>query len=345
MACFLRSNNNRRKDRKQGNTAKQYRQKGDKCMKKKLLLAALAALAISLPLTAQADDYYNYGSFNPGIGYVTGCAGYVDTNGLLGDADNEYIFVTGGPSYGGNHYAYIYQVETAGDPNLHPDNPDATGSISTRTFTQVGNPYYMGNYASGHENAFYVNDSGIYYGGDDLGGVSHWDFGWANKTNVAPPTPVTTQTLAYDEATGNWWAGNTSRELYMYDGSNWTLQGQYTNLGGDHHDGMEIINGNLFVSDMTSDVLAMYKLDGSIDWSTPDTTFNYSDTAPVEGMGYGPNEHIWVSGWSSGTFYEIGGGVLQDVIQTPVPEPATVLLFGAGLVGLFGLRRKKTTIS
>lgn len=299
-------------------------------MKKYLVFILLSALSIS---ASADDDYYNYGSFNPGIGYTTGIGGYVDTTGKLGTAGAEYLFVTGGPSYGGDQFAYTYRVETSGDPNLHPSNPDATGPIAVRSFTQVGPRYYLGNFASGHENAFYVNDSGIYYGGDDLGGINRWDFGWTNKTNITPATPITTQTLAYDETTGNWWAGDGSRNMYMYDGSSWLYQGTHKYLGGGHHDGMEIINGNLFVSDMTSDILAMYKLDGSIDWANPDKEYTYSDSSSVEGMGYGPNKHIWISGWDSHTFYEIGGGKLQGVID-PIPEPATLLLIGIGLLGL-----------
>ena len=309
-------------------------------MRRLALLVLVSAIGVAASGRVLADDYYNYGAFNPGIGYVTGIAGYVDHLGNVeGNPGGEYLFVTGGPSYGGDHYAYTYRVDTAGDPNLHPSNPQATGPISPRTFTQVGAPYYMGSYYAGHENAFYIDNSGIYYGGDDLGGITRWDFGWTNKTNVAPPTPITTQTLAFDEATGNWWAGGGGREMYMYDGVSWALQGTHKYLGGGHHDGMEIINGKLFVSDMTSDVLGMYDLDGSIDWANPDKEYSYSESAYVEGMGYGPNTHLWISGWSSGTFYEIGGGVLQQ--QFDIPEPGTIIIWSVlGALG-FGWRRRR----
>jgi hypothetical protein len=297
------------------------------------VMMVVCVLAVVPTATAVPDDYYMYGDWNLGASgndYITGINGYVDTNGTTGwgDPGDEYIIFTGSFSdYGGDHTAYIYKVETAGDPNMHPDNPEANGSISNRTFTLVSS-HYMGNYASGHDNAFYVDDTGIYYGaspgwGGMMGcGIYHWAFNWSPLGCVVPTSaPAGTQTLACNPNTGDWWVGLGGRQLYKWDGSSWVYQFTHPDLIGSHHDGMEIIGDSLFISDMTSDVIIQYRLDASgnvIDPpDTPYNTFNYTTPAyrNVEGMGYGPNKHIWISGWSSYTIYEIGGGKLQIALE------------------------------
>ena len=95
----------------------------------------------------------------------------------------------------------------------------------------------------------------------------------------------------------------------------------HPDLVGGHHDGMEIIGDSLFISDMTSDTIIQYRLNAAGDVidppGTPYNTFIYTTPAyrNVEGMGYGPNKHIWISGWNSYTIYEIGGGRLQQEIE------------------------------
>jgi hypothetical protein len=308
-------------------------------MKKVLFLIAAAILTLSFSMTASADDYYNYGGpGNLGIGFVTGAAGFVDTQGKIeGKPGGQYVFVAGSStSYQDSAYGYIYRVDTVGDPNRHPLNPDDPGPIATRTFTKVSGPNLLGYFGGVHENEFHVDNSGIYFGAS-RDGLFHWDFGWTNKSLFAPAAPVVTQTLAYDALTGKFWAGGTYRDMYMYNGTAWVYQGTYPDLGGNHHDGLEIVSGKLFASDMTVDKMVMYNLPVA-NWNTPDKTFNFSGVADVEGMGFGPNQHFWIAGWNDGSFYEIGGGKLQHEV---VPEPATMLLLGSGLIGLAGYGRKK----
>ncbi len=297
-----------------------------------LIMGAMIFSSSGLAQDDPKDTYYMYVNWNPGINYTTGINGYVDNHGYLGDAGEEYVFVVGGPDYTGHHTAYVYRVDTDGDPNMHPSNPDATGPIATRTFTLI-NSHYLGYYRAGHENAFYIDDSGIYYGASPgwsgsaapgWGGIFHWDFDW-NEIGWEVPVPVArAQTLARNPNTGEWWIGDTDRRLFRWDGSAWVYMFTHPNMSGGHHDGMEIIGNILSVSDMTSDVIYQYRLDASgnpIDPpASPFKIFTYSAGPPVEGMGYGPNRHIWIAGYGSGTIYEIGGGGLIRDIEDQIKK-------------------------
>ncbi|MBD3237552.1 MAG: hypothetical protein GF330_12670 [Candidatus Eisenbacteria bacterium] len=274
------------------------------------------------------DDFYLYLTWDPGHGAVCGVDGFVDELGQIeGLPGAHYVFFVAGAVYEGDLTGYIYRVETDGDPDTHPDNPHNTGPVAPRTFTFVSS-HYMGYYASNHDNAFYVDETGIYYGpsnnarGDAPGwadymgcAIYHWDFDWDPiGCEVPDPAPGGNQTLARNDRTGDWWATTGNRRVFRWDGASWVHDFTHPQLGGGHHDGMEIINGSLFISDMTSDVIIQYRLDDSGDLidppNLPSNTFFYSATPSVEGLGYDPNHHIWISGCGAG-LYEIGGGALQ----------------------------------
>ncbi len=290
------------------------------------------------------DDYFLYNSFTPGVGPVCGVDGFVDHDGQIeGIPGAEYIVFTGGAVYSGEITGYIYRVETAGDPQTHPDNPDNTGPVSPRTFSFVSS-HYMGNYGSAHDNAFYVDETGIYYGASNngyagdpgwaafMGGaIWHWDFDWnLLECVVTPAAPAGTQTLARNDATGDWWAGTSGRRMYKWDGTTWELIFTAPHLGGSHHDGLVVIENSLYVSDMTSDAIQQYRLDDTGNLmdppNSPFKTFYYTASPSVEGMGFGPNEHIWITGGGGG-LYEIGGGALQ-VSLNGIPNQCIVPGYG-----------------
>ena len=294
-------------------------------MKKIIIMVAFIFI---IPFLVKADDFYLYWEFNPNHGYITGIGSYIDTQGILGEPGAQYIIFTGGPSYTGNHTAYIYRVEVDGDPYRHPNNPDDPGPVAPRIFTLVST-YNMGYYCCGHENAFWVDDSGIYYGASaGWGGVYHWDFGWTNKTRIIPQTNLTTQTLAYDVRNGQWWIGTGDRRLYRYRNNSWQYVFTHPNLGGGHHDGMEIVNGILYISDMTTQHLIAYHLDdyGNLvePPNQPFAHYYYTSGRNVEGMTYGPNDHFWISTWNGHSVIEIGGGSLVVPTVTPTPTPAPI---------------------
>ena len=319
-------------------------------MKNGLVTTLLTLILIIVGCDAalpQARDYYVFGFWDP-TGhhkYITGIAGYVDMQNKFGrGAGKQYIVFAEGPSYCGNHTAYIYEVETLGNPTLHPEEEgDRKGPIAPRNFTFVSS-YYLGNYCSGHDNAFHIDETGIYYGTSDnahaynpkkpwIGSgpgwktykscaIYHWGFDWTPigcEVPVSPP--IGTQTLTRNTDTGDWWAGTAQRKIYRWKkgGNKWEYQFTYPTLLGSHHDGMTYANGSLFISDMTSDHIIQYRLNENGDpidpGDTPYNKFDYTAAPVVEGMGFGPNQHIWVSGWNSRNLYELGGGKLQDFLN------------------------------
>ncbi len=270
-------------------------------MLKKVFLTITTIIAFGHSLLA--DDYYNYGQY-PMSGYSAG--GFIDKNGKLGEPGKEYVFHINGST------GYIHRVDTEGDPQMHPDNPDSTGAVSKRTFTLISS-HYIPNARPGG-NSFYIDDTGIYYG--PCGGTMRWDFDWSNETTVVSKS-FCGQTFAGNPRTGDFWAGDSSRRLYKWDGSKWAYQFTYPNLGGGHHDGMTIANDTLFVSDMTSDYIATYKLDKEgnvINPAAPDHIYKYTASPVVENMGFGPNNHIWIT--AGNVVYEIGGGKLQEQLAS-----------------------------
>jgi len=50
--------------------------------------------------------------------------------------------------------------------------------------------------------------------------------------------------------------------------------------------------------------------------------------------------HLWDSSFIIGWTVQCANDVVYEELPNPVPEPATVLLFSSGLIGLTGLRRK-----
>jgi len=286
-------------------------------MLKKLLMSTITIMALGQTVSA-TDDYHLYGEWNIG-GYTSiyDIAGFIDTNGRLGNPKAEYVIFNNAQT------GYIYRVDVTGDPNMHPDNPDSTGPVATRTFTFISQsaPGALSSWGSVDE--FYVDDTGIYFGSGK--GIKRWDFDWGNESDVTA-YGLYSETLARNTK-GNsnpsddeWWTATGDRKVYKYNNStnSWEYQFNYPSLAGSHHDGMEIVNNTLYLSDMTSDKIIKYDINattGIVDNPLDQNISSYSASPAVEGMGFGPNKHFWMS---ARTAYEVGG-TGEDGTGTVVP--------------------------
>jgi len=280
-------------------------------------------LGIAIPI-ASASDYFVYSELDTGIATGSyGPDGYVGADGV-----NRIIFYSST-----NTYIYKVSIPAGTDPNMHPDNPDATGPIAPRTFT-FEKSFGIG-VSPGHESEFYVDEQNniIYLGASE--GIRKYVYdtsinNYVFDSQVAPPSPMeegySTQSLAYDPGTNTWYAGSiawnnnpgiTLRDVWKYDGSQgnsgtWVLAFQYTTLEttASHHDGMEFINGHLYLADYAGDYVKQYTTGGTLV-----KKFTYQPLGhELEGMGFSALKHFW-AGSHGNKITEFGGGALQVAIE------------------------------
>lgn len=327
-------------------------------MKKFLILMAALMLVVGVVGYASAFDttnpdgnYYGYADFGSNDGFLGGQS--------VGGYGNQ-LFVTRNDSSQGTGYIDIYTVSCSDMTKVdqHPGNPDATGPVVPRTLTldssfNVGFSFYD---PSATEISVY-NDQIHFMEGNTL---------YTYNMNGTQLSAVTTTAntngnymyygdshmsmLGYDNVHDTLYGMNEGhRTVYRLDGTVWNHAFSFDSLSGGHPDGLEFVTdtdgtGYLYVSDMTSDYIGQAALqsDGSFDETN---LFAYDSTGgDVEGMGFGPLGHFWITDWDS--VYEVGGGALGGYIPptpggNPVPEPSTILLMGIGILGMAGYSRKK----
>jgi hypothetical protein len=131
--------------------------------------------------------------------------------------------------------------------------------------------------------------------------------------------------IGFDDANGVWYGSNESqRRVYQHNANSdtWGIAFDYPVLAGSHMDGLEVVTQPetgipyVYVSDMTSDYIAQYRLDPEQGW-VQENLFAYQDDAgeEVEGMGFGALNHFWAT--SGDHLYEVGGGDIAEFVDPP----------------------------
>ncbi|WP_169513273.1 PEP-CTERM sorting domain-containing protein [Geopsychrobacter electrodiphilus] len=311
-------------------------------MSRKVLLLGIIFL-LTVCSNVFASDYYEFSTFGgPGSEYDVGSYG------------NDIY-------YGGGSSVYkttvsITDMAKANEPKFLADGVTPNPNYQVRTFTS---PTYINlsgaptSLEQGSWGEMYIDANNIYTAGytsysstGNYGAIYSFDkaTGAYNGTAVTGGGAITSDywgigatLLSYGG--GQWWAANESSKVYSSTGGAWTYEFTWPSMGGGHGDGMEYVNGNIWVSDMTSNFIARWGKVGDV-WMELNR-FAYTEAGGnkyVEGMGFGALGHFWAG--SGSQIYELGGGVLGDYTETVVPEPSTYLLLGIGLIGLF-LSRKR----
>ncbi len=296
-------------------------------MKKFLILLAAGLMMLSFSGTVLASDYYEFSQFS-------GAGAEYDV-----DSYGNTVYWKNGNN--------VWSIDVSVADMSKVNEPTASANYQTRTFSnpnyiQLSGPALLG--ASIGE--LYVDATSI-YGAASNGNVYKFDKGTGAYEGISVTSGGTltggwgagATFLSYGG--GKWWAANENSHVYSSTGGAWTYEFTWPSMGGGHGDGMEYVAGHIFVSDMTSNYIAQWDQAADGSWSETER-FAYTENVGnkyVEGMGFGALGHFWAG--SGSYIYELGGGEIQDVIDDVVPEPATMLLFGVGLIGAAGMGRRK----
>ena len=314
-------------------------------------LIAIPMLSVISPkVSAATNDYVVFSQFDPGKGPIWACGGYVEYYGVpeWGDEIQYVYFMCGTIGY--KYKVWVTNEGSASDPTpyidirQHPNSPYPThvGPVEPRHFQYVSSANLAPHSANLDVEEFYVDSTGVYLGPNI--GIYKWDHDWNYLGQIGPAfgAGFTSQSLAYDSKDNIWFTCTYDWHVYQLsdtdgDGSLMDETWQYIftspTYGGGHHDGMEYVGGYLWLSDMTVAVIGKWQYDAGTHTWTELGRYTYPYVNYVEGMGFGPNDHFWMtSGFPGGggtIFYEVGDEItmyypIADAGEDVQAHPPTI---------------------
>ena len=257
-------------------------------------------------------------------------SGGVFKSGYDVDGIGDLLYVNRGGTYLDVYRVTILDSDGDGliEPNQHPNNPQAPGPMEQRTLT------FLQTYTKAGDNAplSTASQTELFAGTDRIfslgptrnGDITQYIFATKQTSLVVDSaTSFTLSQMAFADGENLWYGSReANRRVFSFCAARniWVVEFDYPNLAGSHMDGLEaIVNPHtgeqyVYVSDMTSDFLGQYRRDATGNW-VQENMFQYADITgtAVEGMGFGPLHHFWVTGGS--TLIEIGGNDLTGYVE------------------------------
>jgi hypothetical protein len=326
-------------------------------MKKVLSIGLIGLIVFSTlcvlgtrPVSAATTDYVVFSQFDPGLGPIWACGGYVEYYGVpeWGDEIQYVYFVKGTMGY--KYKVWVTNEGSPSDPTpyidirQHPSSPypSHVGPVEPRHFEYVSSANLAPHSANLDVEEFHVDSTGVYLGPNV--GIYKWDHDWNYIGQIGPAFGggFSCQSLAYNAKDNIWYTATYDRRLYQLsdtdgDGNlmdeSWQYVFTYPDYGGSHHDGMEYVGGYLWISDMTIAVIGKWQYNSGTHTWTEVGRYTYPYVNYVEGMGFGPNDHFWMtSGFPGGggsIFYEVGDEItmyypIADAGEDVQAHPPTI---------------------